>query len=97
MNILFEVLKWLFFFVTIIVSLFFLRWDVVLSEQYFFVVKQILIPWYLLLCWNMFGYIIANIRSWNDSENQQRKKIYTKSFIIWIVIWTVLACSYIFI
>jgi len=97
MAIFFEVLKGIFFFLTLLVALFFLRWDVILSKEYYFVVKQIIMPWYLLFCGLMLGYVISHIWTGNKDEVEQKNKIYVKSFIIGIVIGLVLALTYVFV
>jgi len=95
MAIFFEVLKWIFFFMTILVWLFFLRWDVVIWENYYYIVKQIMMPWYLLFCWLMLWYIIAHIRNGSDIDNPDKKSIYIKSFLIGIIVGLILSVLYI--
>ncbi len=89
----FEILKWLFFFLTIIVWLFFLRWEILLSNHMYEVIKTFIMPGYLIFCGLMIWYLLAKIQS-KDSDNQN---IYTKSFIIGIIIGLVLSLSYMFI
>jgi hypothetical protein len=97
MWILLEVLKGVFFFLSIVVGLFFLRWDTLIAKEYYVIVKQILMPWYLLFCWVMIGYIISRVWVWYDDERDDKTKIFTKSFIIGISIGVVLALLYIII
>jgi uncharacterized protein YacL len=89
----YEILKWFFFFLTIMIWLFFLRWEVLLSSSIYEIIKTFIMPWYLVFCGLMIGYLIANIQS----RNTQSDNIYTKSFIIGIIIWITLALSYMFI
>lgn len=93
MNIFFEILKSFFFFLTIIVWLFFLRGDILLSNNVYEIIKTFIMPWYLIFCGLMIGYLIANIQSKDTHDTN----IYTKSFIIGITIWLVLSLSYMFI
>jgi uncharacterized membrane protein len=89
----YEILKWFFFFLTIIVGLFFLRGEILLSTHIYEVIKTFIMPWYLIFCGLIIGYLIANIQS----KNKDASKVYTKSFIIGIVIGVVLSLSYMFI
>lgn len=87
----FQIITWFFFFFSILVWLFFLRWDVIFSLQAFKIIKMILIPWYLILTWLMVWYLVANIRSRTNSDEE---RVYSKSFIIWIISWVILALAY---
>ncbi len=89
----FEILKWFLFFLTIIVALFFLRGDILLSNHVYDIIKAFIMPWYLVFCGIMIWYLIAHIRS---KENNS-PSVYTKSFIMWIIIGIVLSLSYMFI
>lgn len=97
MTIFFEFIKGIFFFLTIVVGLFFLRGSIIVGPEYYAVVKEILMPGYLVFCGMMFGYIIARLRLGYDEEHPQKTKIYIRSFIIGITIWILLAVMYIFI
>jgi len=61
------------------------------------VVKQLLMPGYLIFCGMMFGYIIARLRLGYEEEHPQKTKIYVRSFIIGISFGVLLAVFYIFI
>ena len=87
----FQIITWFFFFLSILVWLFFLRWDIIFSWQALRIIKIILIPWYLILTWLMVWYLVANIRS---RQNSNEEKVYSKSFIIWITTWVILALTY---
>ncbi len=89
----YEILKWFFFFLTIIIWLFFLRGEILLSSNTYEIVKAFIMPWYLVFCGLMIWYLIAHIRS---KENDSAI-IYTKSFIIGVIIGIVLSLSYMFI
>jgi hypothetical protein len=81
MEIFFEVIKGIFFFLTIMVGLFFLRGSILISPEYYNIVKQLLIPGYLVFCGMMFGYIISRLRLGYDEDHPKKTKIYIRSFI----------------
>lgn len=99
MYVFFEVIKWLFLFFTVMVWILFLRGNIILWESSFRIAKQVIMPGYLIFCWLIIGYLIAHVWIGNDRDeaNTQKNKIYVKSFIIWIILWIVLAITYIFI
>lgn len=97
MNVFFEIIKGIFFFLTIIVGLFFLRGSILISPEYYTIVKQLLLPGYLIFCGMMFGYIMSRLRLGYDEDHPQKNKIYIRSFITGISIGIVLAVIYIFI
>lgn len=90
----FEIIIWFFFFLSILVWLFLLRWDVLFSSQIYKIVKLILMPGYLVITWLMVWNLVANI--WAKKEVDEGK-VYSKSFIIGIVVWVILALVYMFI
>lgn len=97
MGIFFEIMKWIFFFLTIVVGLFFLRGEILMSTENYMIVKQLLIPGYLIFCGMMFGYIIARLRLGYEDDHPQGKGIYIKSFMIGLSLWIFLAIMYILI
>lgn len=97
MSTFFEFIKWIFFFLTIVVGLFFLRGAILIYPAYYPIVKQLLLPGYLIFCGMMFGYIIARLWLGYEEEHPQKTKIYIRSFIIGISIGIFLAVMYIFI
>ncbi|MFA5747813.1 MAG: hypothetical protein WC872_01735 [Candidatus Absconditabacterales bacterium] len=94
MGIFFEILKGIFFFLTVIVGIFFLRGEIILNSQYYDVIKQFLMPGYLIFCGIMIGYIISRIRLGYDDEHPDKHKIYINSFLIGIIIGVILAIIY---
>lgn len=89
----FDIITWFFFFLSIIVGLFLLRWEILFSWDVYLIIKNILLPGYLIITWLMVWYLVANIRSKQSSDE---KKVYSKSFVIGIVVWVVLALVYMF-
>ena len=99
MRIFFKLLRGLFLFLTIAVGIMYLRGEILFSAQNFVLIKNILIPGYLVFCGLIVGYLIATL--WAGREQYQdfddKEKIAIKSFIIGIVLGVVLAILYIFI
>lgn len=93
----FEIIKIVFFVVSMIVWLFFLRWKVMVWE-YHENILTFLMPLYLVLCWLVIWYLIANfLIIKNDVEDVKLSdKLYMNSFIAWWVVWLVLAVIFIF-
>lgn len=91
---LFQIATWFFFFLSICIWIFLLRWEILFSMQAYKIIKNILLPGYLIITWLMIWYLTAKIWSKQDDDTQ---KVYTKSFIIWIVSGVILALSYMFI
>jgi uncharacterized protein YacL len=87
----YEVMKWFFFFATIVIGAIFLRWEIIFGAESYIKIKSMIIPWYLVFCGIIIGYIIAHMIS-SDGETSQ--KTYVTSFIIGIIIGIVLALSY---
>jgi hypothetical protein len=50
MNSLFEIIKGIFFFLTVIVGLFLIRGSVIFGPEYQLLMKQLLMPGYLVFC-----------------------------------------------
>lgn len=99
MWIFFKLLRGFFFFLTIIVGIIYLRGEILFSAQNFILIKNILIPGYLVFCGLIVGYLIATL--WAGREQYQdfddKEKIAIKSFIIGIILGIILAILYIFI
>lgn len=95
---LFETLKWIFFFVSIIIWIFFLRWNYIFSDDKFIIITKILMPGYLLLTWLVLWSLIAwFIVIKNDfKEKIDIQNSLVKWFVIWIIIWIILSWIYIF-
>lgn len=89
----FEIITWFFFFLSILVWLFLLRWEILFSSEAYSIIKNILVPWYLIITWLMVWYLVANIWS---KQNFDEKKVYSKSFVIGILCGVILALVYMF-
>lgn len=90
-----EVCKWIFFFITMVVWLFFLRWQNIVNQQSFVIIKEVLMPGYLIFCGIMLWYILARINIGYNEHHEDETKAYTKYFLIWTIIWIILAIIYI--
>ena len=97
MNTLFEIIKGIFFFLTIVVGLFLLRGSVIFGPEYQMLIKQILMPGYLVFCGTMFGYIVARIQLGYEEDHPHKNRIYVRSFIFGVVLGVLLAVAYMFI
>lgn len=95
MSVLFEILKVVFFFFSILIWLFYVRWNLIISPEYYQIVKQLLMPGYLVFCGIMFGYIVFRVTLWYDEDSPNRHKIQIRSYIIGISIGVILAVLYI--
>ncbi len=97
MRTLFKVLRWFFYFLTIITGIIYVRGKDLFDERAFEITKSILIPGYLVFCGLMLWYLIATFWVWNEKykEEVNKERIATRSFIIWTVIWIVFALIYI--
>ena len=96
MRTLFKVLRWFFYFFTIITWVIYLRGDV-LFEWNFELIKSIIIPWYLVFCGLMLWYLIATFRVWNEKYKEEidKERLATRSFLIGSVCWIVFALLYV--
>ncbi|MEI7919253.1 MAG: hypothetical protein WCH65_03465 [bacterium] len=66
---------------TVIVGLFLLRGSVMFGPENQLLIKQIIMPGYLVFCGTMFGYIAARIQIGYDEEHPHQNKIFVRSFI----------------
>lgn len=90
-----EICKGIFFFITMIVGLFFLRGKDIINQESYILVKEILMPGYLIFAGIMLWYILARISIWYNEVKENETKIYTKFFLIGNWIWIILAIIYI--
>ena len=98
MAILFQVLRGGFYFLTLIMGVFLLRWEIIFGENASKILMMILMPGYLLLCGVMVGYLVSIIWAWKDTEDTAlsvKEQILKTSFIIGIVVGILLALGYI--
>lgn len=91
----YSIVKILYYIVTIFVGVFFLRWEL-LFNTYYTTILLYIIPWYLVLCGVMFGYIVGKLRLLNTEDITKYNSILLKSFVIGVVVWVLLSLAYIF-
>ncbi|PID34987.1 MAG: hypothetical protein CR971_00515 [candidate division SR1 bacterium] len=94
MKILFELIKGLFLFMTIAIGIFFVRGKLLFSPEAFILIKQFLVPGYLIFCGLMIGYLITLAYDKSD-DTQYLHKIYARYFIVGLSIGILLAIAYI--
>lgn len=90
-----EICKGIFFFLTMIVGLFFLRGANIMSAETLEITRDILMPGYMIFSWIMLGYILAHIQIGYEEDKSQATKIYTKFFLIGIGVGLLLGIIYI--
>jgi hypothetical protein len=97
MRTLFKVLRWFFYFLTIVTGIVYLRGEVLFDESVFKLIKTILIPGYLVFCGLMMWYLIATFWVGNEKykEDINKERIATRSFLIGSILWIVFALLYI--
>ena len=89
----FDIIKLIFFLLTIIVALFELRIKWVISSNTLNTVWPYVLPAYFVFVWLIIGYIIWYFLD-AKNDNKQEEKDYVTWFIVGVVIWIVLAFIY---
>ncbi|MCS6983055.1 MAG: hypothetical protein NZL83_02580 [Candidatus Absconditabacterales bacterium] len=95
MVIFYEIIKALFFGLSLFIGLFMLR------SEYFGMggttgqMQDILMPGYLIFCGIMIGYVLSTIWSGYATTDDEEKAVYIKGFIIGTVIGITLSLAYI--
>ena len=100
MAILFQILRRVFYFTTLIMGVFLIRWELFFWEYLFTTIGMILMPGYLLFCGCMVGYLISLIwdgKSIDAQMSEVKENILKKSFLIGIIVGLALAMLFIFI
>ena len=98
MRTLFKVLRWFFYFLTIVTGVVYMRGEI-LFEWNFELIKSILIPGYLVFCGLMMWYLIATFWVGREKYKEEinKERIATRSFLIGSILWIVFALLYIFV
>lgn len=97
MTVLFEVIKFLFFGLSIAVWLLLTQWQEYLASGMYQITQQILLPGYLVFCGLMIGYIITQLTMpAYIADKAQEKKLYARGFMIGLWIWFIIALIYVF-
>ena len=92
----FKVLRWFFYFLTIVAGIVYMRGEVLFDENVFKLVKTILVPGYLVFCGLMMWYLIATFWVGNEKYKEEinKERIATRSFLIGSVFWILFALAY---
>jgi len=92
----FKVLRWFFFFLTIVTGIVYMRGEV-LFEKNFELIKLIVVPGYLVFCGLMMWYLIATFRVWREKYKEEinKERIATRSFLIGSILGIAFALTYI--
>jgi hypothetical protein len=93
---LFKVLRWFFYFFTVVTGIIYMRGEV-LFEWNYELIKSIVVPWYLVFCGLMLWYLIATFWVWREKYKEEinKERIATRSFLIGSVCGIVFALVYI--
>ena len=93
---LFKVLRWFFYFFTVVTGIIYKRGEV-LFEWNYELIKSIVVPWYLVFCGLMLWYLIATFWVWREKYKEEinKERIATRSFLIGSVCGIVFALVYI--
>ena len=96
MWIFFKVLRWFFYFLTIVTWVVYMRGEILFGGN-FELIKKILIPGYLFFCGLMMWYLIATFWVGNEKYKEEinKERIATRSFLIGSILWIVFALSYV--
>jgi hypothetical protein len=96
MRTLFKVLRWFFYFLTIVTGIVYMRGEV-LFEWNYELIKSIVVPGYLVFCGLMLWYLIATFWVGREKYKEEinKERIATRSFIIGSICWIVFALIYI--
>lgn len=100
MAILFQILRRVFYFTTLIMWVFLIRGELFFWEYLFTTIGMVLMPGYLLFCGCMVGYLISLIWAGKSIDAQMsdvKENILKKSFLIGIIVGLALAMLFIFI
>ena len=96
MRTLFKILRWFFYFLTVVVGIVYMRGEVLFGWN-FELIKSILIPGYLVFCGLMLWYLIATFWVGNEKYKEEidKERIATRSFLIGSVCGIIFALVYI--
>lgn len=91
----FDIIKLVFFWLTIFVALFQLRLKSVISSSILDITPFIL-PFYFIVLWLIIGYIIGYINSTRHNDDTKNDRSYVFWFIIGWIIWLIFSAIYYF-
>jgi len=92
MIIFFEIMKFIFFVVTLLLGLFFYRGELLFDADQYMLIQKLLMPGYMILCGIMIGYLIGSVwLSRNEFTPQKSTYIYTIALVFGLVLGIILA------
>ena len=92
----FDVIKLIFFMLTIIIVLFQLRIKWIIPESVLDIIGPFVLPFYFILLWLIIGYIIGYVKSLQTADPDKDDKSYIHWFIIGWIIWVIFSAVYYF-
>ena len=92
----FDVIKLIFFVLTIFVSLYELRIKWVVGKSFLDTVGPFILPVYFIFLWLIIWYIIWYLLDMKN-DNTKTEKDYTIWFVVWALIWVILSAIFYFI
>lgn len=92
----FDIMKLIFFALTIVIVLFQLRIKWVVPETFIDTIGPFILPFYFVLVWVIIGYIIGYVKS-IQTQDDKKDKAYVYWFVIGWIIWVMFSAVYYFI
>ena len=90
-----EICKGIFFFLSIVVGIFLLRGEQLINRETYILIKEVLMPGYLIFCGIMVGYIWGRVQTNEEEDKEKQTKTLTKTFMIGTSVGILLAVIYI--
>ena len=92
MIIFFEIMKFVFFVISVLLGLFFYRGELLFDADQYMLIQKLLMPGYMILCGMMVGYLIGSIwLSKNEMSKEKSTYIYTIALVFGLVLGIILA------
>lgn len=95
MKIFYNILKYIYYILTIFVGVFFLQGELLFGDNYL-VLLQYVLPGYLLVSWVMIGSVLSTIILTHVQDEKIIHNTRIKYFVIGLMIGVILALAYIF-
>jgi len=93
----FDIIKFVFFILTMLVALFQLRIKWIISSDIVNKIWPFIMPIYLIILWIIIWYVIWYILQAKEETKEWKEKQYLNWFIIGWIIWIILSAIYYFI
>jgi len=98
MTLLFDLFRWLYLFLTLVLIILITRWASVLPSESITTLQQYIMPVYLVVSGILIWYVLSLMHHIpEDADDYYRQNISTTSYIQWIVIGIFLALMYVYI